>query len=139
MSKLLWYVLQVDVGKESDVKQQLDLRTEQKGMRDRIQEVLVPPVEKTLPKTSVPSSKRVYPGYVLVQMVLDDESWDLVKHTPGVTGFVGMGRGPTPLDEKEVELIKYQMGLRDTLPATATVRFVDKDDDDGGDERGPIH
>jgi transcriptional antiterminator NusG len=141
MSKPLWYVFHVGAGKETDVKQQLDLRIEQHGMRDRIPEVLVPPVEKALPKTGVPPTKRVYPGYVLVRMVLDDDTWYLVKHTPGVTGFVGMGRRPTPLDEKEIELIKYQMGLRDTLPATATVRFVEKekDDDDRGDERGPIH
>lgn len=99
-----WYAIHTYAGYENAVVRNLKQRIESLGMDDRIFNVLVP--TKTIVKVKrgkrVEEEERVYPGYVLVEMVVDDESWYVVRNTPRVTGFVGTGIHPTPLTEQEV-------------------------------------
>ena len=102
-----WYVVHSYSGYENKVKRNLGQRIESMGMQDKIFRVVVPTEEEVEIRDGQrrSSRKRVFPGYVLVHMVLDDESWYVVRNTPGVTGFVGMGNKPTPLRQEEVDKI----------------------------------
>ena len=100
-----WYVVHTYAGYENKVKSNLESRIASMNMEERIFEVVIP-VEDVIEfkngKKQV-VSKKVFPGYLLVRMDLDDDSWYVVRNTPGVTGFVGLGARPTPLSRKEVE------------------------------------
>lgn len=102
-----WYVIHTYSGREGKVALTLEERVRATNMQDSINEILVPTQEKIVidggKKKSVP--ERLFPGYILVKMVLDDKTWHLVRSTGGVTGFVGAGNKPTPLPEKEVKTI----------------------------------
>jgi transcriptional antiterminator NusG len=102
-----WYVVHTYAGYENKVKSNLESRIASMNMEERIFEVVIP-VEDVIEfkngKKQV-VSKKVFPGYLLVRMDLDDDSWYVVRNTPGVTGFVGLGARPTPLSRKEVENI----------------------------------
>ena len=102
-----WYVVHCYSGMETRVKRNLEHRIESMNMDDRIFAVIVPTEEQIELKDGERRvvERRVFPGYILVQMVLDDESWSVVRNTPGVTGFVGIGNRPTPLSAAEVEHI----------------------------------
>lgn len=102
-----WYVIHSYSGMETKVKRNLEHRIESMGMSDTIFQVVVPTEEQIELKDGERRvvQRRVFPGYVLVQMILDDESWYVVRNTPGVTGFVGIGNRPTPLSAEEVERI----------------------------------
>ncbi len=106
-----WYAIHTYVGYENAVLRNLKQRIESLGMEDRIFNVIVP-IEK---KIKVKGGKRVevdekiYPGYILVEMVVTDDSWYAVRNTPRVTGFVGAGVTPVPLEKKEVELLFSRM------------------------------
>ena len=102
-----WYVVHCYSGMESRVKRNLEHRIESMGMGDRIFAVVVPTEEQIELKDGERRvvERRVFPGYILVQMVLDDDSWSVVRNTPGVTGFVGIGNRPTPLSSAEVDHI----------------------------------
>ncbi len=102
-----WYVVHCYSGMESRVKRNLEYRIESMNMSDRIFSVVVPTEEQIELKDGERRvvERRVFHGYILVQMILDDESWSVVRNTPGVTGFVGIGNRPTPLSAKEVEHI----------------------------------
>ena len=102
-----WYVVHCYSGMESRVKRNLEYRIESMNMSDRIFSVVVPTEEQIELKDGERRvvERRVFPGYILVQMILDDESWSVVRNTPGVTGFVGIGNRPTPLSASEVERI----------------------------------
>jgi transcriptional antiterminator NusG len=102
-----WYVINTYSGHENKVKANLEHRIESMGQRQRFRRVVVPTeqVIETKDGQKVQTEKRVLPGYVLVNMDLTDESWSVVKGTPGVTGFVGSGAKPTPLSDKEVDKI----------------------------------
>lgn len=106
-----WFVVHSYSGFENKVKKNLEQRIETMGMQDKIYRVVVPTEEEVEIRDGQrrSSRKRVFPGYVLVHMVLDDESWYVVRNTPGVTGFVGMGAKPTPLTEDEVDKILKRM------------------------------
>jgi transcriptional antiterminator NusG len=106
-----WFVVHSYSGFENKVKRNLEQRIETMGMQDKIYRVVVPTEEEVEIRDGQrrSSRKRVFPGYVLVHMVLDDESWYVVRNTPGVTGFVGMGATPTPLTEDEVDKILKRM------------------------------
>lgn len=108
----LWYVVQTYAGYENKVKANLDQRIATMGMEDRIFRVLVPIEEKLTTKDgkSVKKRKKVFPSYVLVEMILEDQSWYVVRHTPGVTGFVGAGNHPIPLSPREVAEIMDKIG-----------------------------
>jgi transcription termination/antitermination protein NusG len=102
-----WYVVHTYAGYENKVKANLASRIQSMNMEDKIYEVVVPTEEVMELKSGKMQSvqKKVFPGYILVRMSLDDDSWYVVRNTPGVTGFVGSGAKPTPLDVTEVTKI----------------------------------
>lgn len=105
-----WYVVHTYSGYEEKVKQGIKERAEKRGLAERISRILIP-TEKVIELRSGKkreSDKKFYPGYILVEMDLDDETWHLVRSTPRVTGFVG-GTKPVPIPEEEVELIINQL------------------------------
>ena len=108
-----WYVVHIYSGYEKKVQTNLEKRIETTGMQDKIFTILIPEeevqVKDGVKKTVV---KKVYPGYVLVEMIMTDDSWYIVRNTPGVTGFVGAGSKPAPLEDYEVEKIFKLMGLK---------------------------
>lgn len=106
-----WYVIHTYSGYENKVKQNLEHRIDSMEMQDQIFRVIVPTEEEIEIKNSQRRTvnKKVFPGYVLVQMRLTDDSWYVVRNTPGVTSFVGMGNKPTPLEDDEVKYILKQM------------------------------
>ena len=109
----LWYVIHTYSGYENKVKTNLEHRIESMGVEDQIFQVLVPMEEEIEIRNGQRQTvnKKVFPGYVLVEMVMSDESWYVVRNTPGVTSFVGSGNRPTPLQEGEVKAILKQMGV----------------------------
>ncbi len=100
-----WYVVHTYAGYENKVKSNLHSRTASMGMEDRIYEVVIPMEDVTEFKNGkkVIVQKKVFPGYLLCRCELDDDSWAVIRNTPGVTGFVGPGTKPTPLSRREVE------------------------------------
>lgn len=98
-------------GYENKVKKNLEQRIESMGMQDLIFHVLVPTEEEVEIKDGQRRTveQRIFPGYILVEMVMTDDSWYVVRNTPGVTGFVGMGNIPTPLREEEIVEIMKRM------------------------------
>lgn len=106
-----WYVVHSYSGYESKVKKNLEHRIESMGMQDQIFQVIVPTEEEVELKDGQrrTTERRVFPGYILVQMIMNDDSWYVVRNTPGVTGFVGSGTRPVPLRPAEVEKIMKRM------------------------------
>lgn len=106
-----WYVIHSYSGYENKVKKNLEQRIETMGMQNRIFRVVVPTEEEVEIRDGQrrSSRRRVFPGYILVEMIMDDESWYVVRNTPGVTGFVGIGARPTPLSKEEVDKILRRM------------------------------
>ncbi len=106
-----WYVIHTYSGYENKVRQNLEHRIDSMEMRDQIFRVIVPTEEEIEIKNGQRRTvnKKIYPGYVLVQMRMTDDSWYVVRNTPGVTSFVGHGNRPTPLDDSEVKAILKQM------------------------------
>jgi len=102
-----WYVINTYSGHENKVKANLEHRIESMNQRQRFRRVVVPTeqVIETKDGQKVQAEKRVLPGYVLVNMDLNDDAWTVVKNTPGVTGFVGAGSKPVPLSQPEVDRI----------------------------------
>ncbi|HLV09172.1 MAG TPA: transcription termination/antitermination protein NusG [Halanaerobiales bacterium] len=110
-----WYVVHTYSGHENKVKANLEKRIETTGMEDQIFRILVPVeeiVERKKGKEKV-KNKKIFPGYVLVEMIMSDDSWYVVRNTPGVTGFVSSGTRPLPLQPEEVNHILRGMGLED--------------------------
>jgi transcriptional antiterminator NusG len=106
-----WYVIHTYSGYENKVRQNLEHRIESMEMGDQIFRVIVPTEEEIEIRNGQRRvvSKKIYPGYVLVQMRMTDDSWYVVRNTPGVTSFVGHGNRPMPLDDSEVKSILKQM------------------------------
>jgi transcriptional antiterminator NusG len=106
-----WYVIHCYSGYENKVSHNLEQRIETMGMQDKIFDVVVPTEEEIEVKEGKRRTveRRVFPGYILVQMIMDEDSWYVVRNTPGVTGFVGMGTEPTPLRPEEVQAIMKRM------------------------------
>lgn len=108
-----WFVIHTYSGYENKVKMNLEKRVESMNMEEKIFRVLVPmedEIEFKNGKQKV-TKRKVYPGYVLVEIEMTDDSWYVVRNTPGVTGFVGSGTKPIPLLESEVVTILQQMGM----------------------------
>ncbi|MBC2721298.1 transcription termination/antitermination protein NusG [Desulfosporosinus sp.] len=108
-----WFVIHTYSGYENKVKMNLEKRVESMNMEEKIFRVLVPmedEIEFKNGKQKI-TKRKVYPGYVLVEMEMTDDSWYVVRNTPGVTGFVGSGTKPIPLLEDEVVTILQQMGM----------------------------
>lgn len=113
-----WYVVHTYSGYENKVKTNLEKRVESMGMTDKIFRVVVPEEEETDIKNGKKKvvKRKVFPGYVLVELVMTDDSWYVVRNTPGVTGFVGSagsGSKPTPLLPEEVAVILKRMGVEE--------------------------
>ena len=106
-----WYVIHCYSGYENKVRHNLEQRIETMGMRDRIFDVVIPTQEEIEVKDGKRRTveRHIFPGYVLVNLLLSEESWYVVRNTPGVTGFVGMGNTPTPLRPEEVSQIIKRM------------------------------
>ena len=106
-----WYVVHCYSGYENKVKRNLEQRISSMGMEDYIFDVIVPTEEEIEVRDGKRRTyqRRVFPGYILVEMAMSDDSWYVVRNTPGVTGFVGMGTKPTPLREEEVQRIIKRM------------------------------
>jgi transcription termination/antitermination protein NusG len=116
-----WYVVHTYSGYENKVKTNLEKRVESMDMQDKIFRVMIPTEEEVELKDGKKKTvtKKVFPGYVLVEMIMTDDSWYVVRNTPGVTGFVGSagsGSKPTPLKSTEVDTILKQMGVEDPKP-----------------------
>jgi transcriptional antiterminator NusG len=127
-----WYVVHCYSGYENKVRHNLEQRIETMGMKDKIFDVVVPTEEEIEVKDGKRRTveRRVFPGYILVQMILSEESWYVVRNTPGVTGFVGMGNDPTPLRPEEVTQIVKRMEaeaprVKVTYKAGQKVRIID--------------
>lgn len=110
-----WFVIHTYSGYENKVKTNLEKRVESMNMEDKIFRVLVPMEDELEIKNGKKkvAKRKVFPGYVLVEMVMTDDSWYVVRNTPGVTGFVGTGTKPIPLHEAEVKSILRQMGMEE--------------------------
>jgi transcription termination/antitermination protein NusG len=127
-----WYVIHCYSGYENKVRHNLEQRIETMGMKDRIFDVVIPTQEEIEVKDGKRRTveRHIFPGYVLVNMVLSEESWYVVRNTPGVTGFVGMGNNPTPLRPEEVsQIIKRMEADAPTVKVTykvgERVRIID--------------
>ena len=106
-----WYVIHSYSGYEDKVKRNLEQRIESMGMQDKIFRVVVPTEEEIEVRDGQRriTKRKIFPGYILVEMIMTDDSWYVVRNTPGVTGFVGMGNKPTPLRPEEVQRILKRM------------------------------
>ena len=120
-----WYVVNTYSGHENKVKANLEHRIESMGQRPRFRRVVVPTeqVIETKDGQKVQAEKRVLPGYVLVNMDLNDDAWTVVKNTPGVTGFVGAGSKPVPLSQPEVDRILKTGTTAGGERARATIEY----------------
>lgn len=129
-----WYIIHTYSGFEKKVRESLESRIQAFGLQEKIGKVLIP----TEPVTEIRGGKKYtvermfYPGYVLVQMDMDDHVWHVVKSTPRVTGFVGTGQQPTPLSQEEVNQIVYRVDVSKDRPKirvkfekSETVRITD--------------
>lgn len=127
-----WYVIHTYSGYEENVKQNLEQRIESMDMEDKIFNVLIPTEKKIKIKNGKRRviTEKIFPGYVLVEMFVDDNSWYVVRNTPNVTGFIGSGTTPTPIAEAEVKSLQKRMGVEeptfkiDVAPGEA-VKIVD--------------
>jgi transcriptional antiterminator NusG len=127
-----WYVVHCYSGYENKVRYNLEQRIDTMGMKDKIFDVVVPTEEEIEVREGKRRTveRRVFPGYILVNMILSEESWYVVRNTPGVTGFVGMGNNPTPLRPEEVSQIIKRMEaeaprIKVTFKPNERVRIVD--------------
>jgi len=127
-----WYVIHTYSGYEENVKRNLEQRIESMDMEDKIFNVLIPTEKKIKIKNGKRKivTEKIFPGYVLVEMVVDDNSWYVVRNTPNVTGFIGSGTTPTPISEKEIKELQKRMGVEEPtfkidVTVGAPVRIVD--------------
>lgn len=106
-----WFVVHSYSGMENKVKKNIEHRAESMGMTDRILEVVVPTETEIEIRNGSRKEveRKVFPGYILVRMIMDEDSWYVVRNSPGVTGFVGMGNKPTPLSQDEVNKIMQRI------------------------------
>mgnify|MGYP001578412608 FL=1 len=127
-----WYVIHTYSGYEDAVAKNLKQRIESLGMEDKIFNVIVPKEKKIKIKNGKRKAveEKIYPGYVLVEMVVTDDSWYVVRNTPNVTGFVGAGTTPVPISKEEIEILEKRMGKESPqykidVKAGDTVKIID--------------
>ena len=126
----LWYVVNTYSGHEYKVKEKLESKIESMGLQDNIFRIVIPETTEVEVKNGVKKEKqkKMFPGYILVEMKMSDESWYIVRNTPGVTGFIGSsGKGakPTPLLPQEIDRILADMGMS-RIDATSELAVGDK-------------
>lgn len=131
-SEQAWYVVHTYAGYEEQVAEALKERAKYLHMEDKILSVMVPKVKEIEIRSGRKKTveKRLYPGYVFVEMIVTEDSWYVVRNTPNVTGFVGFGVRPSPIRESEIQQIKKLMGVEEPkykidLTAGDLVRIVD--------------
>jgi transcriptional antiterminator NusG len=127
-----WYAIHTYSGYEENVARNMKQRIESMDMEDKIFDVIIPTETKIKIKNGKRKTVRekIFPGYVLVNMIVTDDSWYVVRNTPNVTGFIGTGTTPTPLSQEEVEALKKRMGVEEPkykidVSIGAPVRIVD--------------
>ncbi|MCL6566165.1 MAG: transcription termination/antitermination protein NusG [Acidobacteriia bacterium] len=129
-----WYIIHTYSGFEKKVKESLESRVQAFGLQEKIGRILIPTedVVEVRGGKKVVSPRMFYPGYVLIEMEMDDYTWHVVRSTPRVTGFVGSGQSPTPLSEEEVQNILHRMATpadkpkpKLTFERNEQVRIVD--------------
>lgn len=110
-----WYAIHTYSGYEENVSENLKQRIESLDMQDKIFDILIPKEKKIKIKNGKRRvvEEKIFPGYVLVEMVVDDDSWYVVRNTPNVTGFIGTGTTPTPMSEKEIKSLQKRMGVEE--------------------------
>lgn len=110
-----WYVIHTYSGYEGAVAKNLRQRVESMGMRDKIFEVIVPKEKKikVVRGKRKTVEEKIYPGYILVRMIVTDDSWYVVRNTPNVTGFVGAGTTPVPVSKAEIKILKKRIGVKE--------------------------
>lgn len=113
-----WYIVHTQTGVEMRVKAHLEMRAEAAGMNSDIKQVLIPTEKVSEVKEGKKriSERKFFPGYVLIQMVLNDETWYLVRNTPGISGFVGSGKKPSPLTAHDVDQVLLQQEEKTSKP-----------------------
>lgn len=127
-----WYAIHTYSGYEENVSRNLKQRIESMDMSDKIFNVLIPTEKKIRIKNGKRKviEEKIFPGYVLVEMFVTDDSWYVVRNTPNVTGFIGTGTTPTPIDEAEIKELQKRMGIQepkyqiDVTPGTP-VKIID--------------
>ncbi|OGY92887.1 MAG: transcription termination/antitermination protein NusG [Candidatus Komeilibacteria bacterium RIFCSPLOWO2_02_FULL_48_11] len=127
-----WYVLHTYSGYEENVARNLKQRIESLDMSDKIFNVLIPTETKIKIKNGKRANvtEKIFPGYVLVEMIVTDDSWYVVRNTPNVTGFIGAGTTPTPISEDEVKSLQKRMGVTEPkfkidISVNAPVKITD--------------
>ncbi len=127
-----WYVIHTYSGYEENVTDSLFQRIESLRMEDKIFQVLVPKEKKIKIKNGKRKvvEEKIFPGYVMVEMIVTDDSWYVVRNTPNVTGFAGTGTTPTPMSDDEVKTLQRRMGIEEPtfsidMQVGETVRIVD--------------
>ena len=110
-----WYVLHTYSGYEDSVAFNLKQRIESMGMEDKIFGLLIPKEKKIKIKNGKRRvvEEKIFPGYVLVEMIVTDDSWYVVRNTPSVTGFIGTGTTPTPISQEEIDTLRKRMGVEE--------------------------
>lgn len=118
MGKTNWYVVHTQTGVEAKVKANLESRADLAGLKHLIHQVLIPTEKVSEVKEGKKriTERKFFPGYILVEMELTDDSWYLVKNTPGISGFVGSGRNPIPLSEGDINQILHQQEEKTSKP-----------------------
>ncbi|KKQ56698.1 MAG: Transcription antitermination protein nusG [Parcubacteria group bacterium GW2011_GWA2_38_13] len=110
-----WYVIHTYSGYEENVKKNLEQRIESMDMEDKIYNVLIPTEKKIKIKNGKRKvvTEKIFPGYVIVEMVVDDNSWYVVRNTPNVTGFIGTRTIPTPISDEDIKALQKRMGVEE--------------------------
>lgn len=110
-----WYVVHTYSGYEENVSSNLKQRIESLGMEDKIFNILIPTEKKIKIKNGKRKTitEKIFPGYVLVEMIVSDESWYVVRNTPNITGFIGSGTTPVPLSDAEIKGLQKRMGVEE--------------------------
>ncbi len=110
-----WYAIHTYSGYEENVKRNLEQRIESMDMQDKIFNVLIPTEKKIKIKNGKRKivTEKIFPGYVLVDMMVDDNSWYVVRNTPNVTGFIGTRTTPTPISDEEIKSLQKRMGVEE--------------------------
>lgn len=127
-----WYAIHTYSGYEENVAHSLTQRIESMGMEDKIFGILIPKEKKIKIKNGKRRviEEKIFPGYVMVEMVVTDDSWYVVRNTPNVTGFVGSGTTPTPIAQEEIDALRKRMGVEEPkykmdIVADMPVRITD--------------
>src|SRR3990167_7048926 len=123
MSEMKWYVVHTQTGSEEKAKAGIESRMVSTALKSYIGEIVVPTeqVSEVRGGKKRITARKFFPGYIMIKMLMNKESWYLVKTTPGITGFIGPGRRPTPISEEEVKAIVNRTEDTETKPTPKTV------------------